>query len=150
MRPKNYGGLNFEIWVFNDPFNQITLNTLFKWELGVLTVKNFIMVSNLANTKARTSHVDPESRCCKLAIVITQIYGLKIQVYSWSYWFIRSNKSTTTGFLATLNLLLEWSMTQWTWVEDTDLSLPTSSLWDAAAAKANLRFPSRAVNLYNN
>ena len=41
-------------------------------------------------------------------------------------------------------------MTQWTWVEDTDLSLPTSSLWDAAAAKANLRFPSRAVNLYNN
>ena len=29
------------------------------------------------------------------------------------------------------------------------LSLPTSSLCDAAAANANLRFPSRAVNLYN-
>lgn len=31
----------------------------------------------------------------------------------------------------------------------TDLNLPTSSLWDPAAANANLRFPSSAVNLYN-
>jgi hypothetical protein len=30
-----------------------------------------------------------------------------------------------------------------------DLNLPTSSLWDAAAANANLRFPSSAVNLYD-
>jgi len=32
-------------------------------------------------------------------------------------------------------------------LKKTHLSLPTSSLWDAAAANANLRFPSNAVNL---